>query len=74
MWESAAELEKIAQIASSCGQIAPVSLRVNPNIDAKTHPYISTGLAESKFGIKIDSAEHLFQRAHEDPHLKSSGN
>ena len=71
--ESAAELEKIAQIASSCGQIAPVSLRVNPNIDAKTHPYISTGLAESKFGIKIESAEHLFQRADEDPHLNLVG-
>ena len=71
--ESAAELEKIAQIASSCGQIAPVSLRVNPNIDAKTHPYISTGLAESKFGIKIESAEHLFQRAHEDQHLNLVG-
>jgi len=71
--ESAAELEKIAQIASSCGQIAPVSLRVNPNIDAKTHPYISTGLAESKFGIKIETAEHLFQRAHEDPHLNLVG-
>ena len=71
--ESAAELEKIAKIASSCGQIAPVSLRVNPNIDAKTHPYISTGLAESKFGIKIESAEHLFQRAHEDPHLNLVG-
>jgi len=71
--ESAAELEKIAKIASSCGQIAPVSLRVNPNIDAKTHPYISTGLAESKFGIKIESAEHLFQRAHEDPYLNLVG-
>ena len=71
--ESAAELEKIAKIASSCGQIAPVSLRVNPNIDAKTHPYISTGLAESKFGIKIESAEHLFQRADEDPHLNLVG-
>ena len=71
--ESAAELEKIAQIASSCGQIAPVSLRVNPNIDAKTHPYISTGLAESKFGIKIESAEYLFQRADEDPHLNLVG-
>ncbi len=71
--ESAAELEKIAQIASSHGQIAPVSLRVNPNIDAKTHPYISTGLAESKFGIEIDSAEHLFQRAHEDPYLNVVG-
>ncbi len=71
--ESAAELEKIAQIASSCGQIAPVSLRVNPNIDAKTHPYISTGLAESKFGIKIETAEHLFQRADEDPHLNLVG-
>ena len=71
--ESSAELEKIAQIASSCGQIAPVSLRVNPNIDAKTHPYISTGLAESKFGIKIESAEHLFQRAHEDPYLNLVG-
>ena len=71
--ESAAELEKIAQIASSCGQIAPVSLRVNPNIDAKTHPYISTGLAESKFGIEIESAEHLFQRAHKDPHLNLVG-
>ena len=71
--ESAAELEKIAQIANSYSQIAPVSLRVNPNIDAKTHPYISTGLAESKFGIKIETAEHLFQRADEDPHLNLVG-
>ena len=71
--ESGSELGKIAQIANSCGQIAPVSLRVNPNIDAKTHPYISTGLAESKFGIKMDSAEDLFQHAHENPHLKVIG-
>ena len=71
--ESAAELEKIAQIASSHGYIAPVSLRVNPNIDAKTHPYISTGLAESKFGINIDNAENLFQLAHEKPHLQVVG-
>ena len=68
--ESAAELEKIAQIANSNGYIAPVSLRVNPNIDAKTHPYISTGLAESKFGINIDNAEELFQLAHEEPNLR----
>ena len=71
--ESAAELDKISQIANSNGYIAPISLRVNPNIDAKTHPYISTGLAESKFGINIDNAEDLFQLAHEDPNLRIVG-
>ena len=71
--ESAAELEKIAQIANSGGYIAPVSLRVNPDIDAKTHPYISTGLAENKFGINIENAEDLFQLAHEEPNLKVVG-
>ncbi len=71
--ESSAELKQISEIAKSENYIAPISLRVNPNIDPKTHPYISTGLAESKFGINIDVSEDLFQRAHEDPFLKLVG-
>jgi len=63
--ESAAELEVLAAVAAELGQRAPVSLRVNPDVDAGTHPYISTGLKENKFGIAIDSAEAIYQRAAE---------
>ncbi|MDG0978210.1 MAG: diaminopimelate decarboxylase [Halieaceae bacterium] len=56
--ESVAELELLAEVAQALGKEAPVSLRVNPDVDAKTHPYISTGLAENKFGV---SMEHAYQ-------------
>jgi diaminopimelate decarboxylase len=58
--ESAAELDRIQQVAQSMDTIAPISLRVNPDVDAGTHPYISTGLKENKFGISIDDALSLY--------------
>ncbi len=59
--ESEGELLVLGEVASALGKVAPVSLRVNPNIDAKTHPYIATGLADSKFGIPIEDAPRLAQ-------------
>ena len=61
--ESAPELERLNAIAQSRGQIAPIALRVNPDVDPKTHPYISTGLEQNKFGIPIREALALYQRA-----------
>ena len=61
--ESAAELEALNTIAGQRGQVAPVSIRVNPDVDAKTHPYISTGLRENKFGLSIDAALRVYQHA-----------
>jgi diaminopimelate decarboxylase len=61
--ESAAELEALNAAAGRAGRIAPVSLRVNPDVDPKTHPYIATGLRESKFGVAIDDAPELYRRA-----------
>src|SRR5690606_22791642 len=61
--ESEAELERLAQVAGSSGRVAPISLRVNPDVDAHTHPYISTGLKENKFGIAIESAPEVYRRA-----------
>lgn len=61
--ESAAELELLNRVAGEQGQVAPIALRVNPDVDAKTHPYISTGLKENKFGIAIDEALGLYQQA-----------
>jgi diaminopimelate decarboxylase len=61
--ESAAELERLNTVALAMQTVAPISLRVNPDVDAKTHPYISTGLKENKFGIHIDDALEVFQRA-----------
>jgi diaminopimelate decarboxylase len=61
--ESAAELERLDQVAGELGLSAPVSLRVNPDVDAKTHPYISTGLKENKFGIDINKAVDLYKLA-----------
>lgn len=58
--ESAAELQRIAEIAEQVGRPAPVSLRVNPDVDAGTHPYISTGLRDNKFGIPLAEAESLY--------------
>ncbi len=71
--ESVAELELIDQVARAQGANAPVSLRVNPDVDAKTHPYISTGLKENKFGISIDDAVVAYQRAAEAEHIDVQG-
>ncbi|PIW62171.1 diaminopimelate decarboxylase [Shewanella sp. CG12_big_fil_rev_8_21_14_0_65_47_15] len=71
--ESSAELELLNQVAGRLGKVAPVSLRVNPDVDAGTHPYISTGLKENKFGIAMDEAEAVFARAHGLPHLQVKG-
>ncbi|ACR14417.1 diaminopimelate decarboxylase [Teredinibacter turnerae T7901] len=61
--ESAAELETLAQVAQAMGTTARVSLRVNPDVDANTHPYISTGLKENKFGVDIQTALDVYRRA-----------
>lgn len=71
--ESVPELERIAAIAAEMGLRAPVSLRVNPDVDAQTHPYIATGLKENKFGIAIDEAEALALRAAALPSLRLLG-
>lgn len=64
--ESAEELERIAAIAEQIGLRAPISLRVNPDVDPKTHPYISTGLKENKFGIPVEEAYELYIIAHNE--------
>ncbi|KZN60289.1 diaminopimelate decarboxylase [Pseudoalteromonas luteoviolacea] len=71
--ESKAELERISDIASKMQTLAPVSIRVNPDIDAKTHPYISTGLKENKFGIDIKQAFDVYQLACALPGIKVVG-
>jgi len=71
--ESTDELERLQQVAAELGKKAPVSLRVNPDVDAGTHPYISTGLKENKFGIDIDNAEAVYVRAAELPNLDVVG-
>jgi diaminopimelate decarboxylase len=71
--ESAAELERLHQVASAMNCVAPISLRVNPDVDANTHPYISTGLKDNKFGIPIDEARAVYRRAKELKHLNIIG-
>ena len=71
--ESEAELELLNQVAGEMGVKAPVSLRVNPDVDAKTHPYISTGLKENKFGIDIALAPAVYARAAEMAHIRIEG-
>lgn len=71
--ESDVELERLQEVAAELGVKAPVSLRVNPDVDAQTHPYISTGLKENKFGIAIDAAEAVYVRAAELPNLEVVG-
>ena len=71
--ESSAELARINEVALARGVQAPISIRVNPNIDAGTHPYISTGLKENKFGIDIELAEQVYQTAHRMPGIKLNG-
>ncbi len=71
--ESEAELERLNTVAGESGQVAPVSLRVNPDVDAGTHPYISTGLRENKFGIDVDTALQVYRHAAGLPHLRVTG-
>lgn len=71
--ESEAELEIINVIAGECGKIAPISIRVNPDVDAQTHPYISTGLKENKFGIDVSQALRVYQIAAGLDHLQIKG-
>lgn len=61
--ESLPELDRLNQVAEKLGKIAPISLRINPDVDAKTHPYISTGLKANKFGIAMADAERAYQHA-----------
>ncbi len=71
--ESEAELEVLAQVAAQQNRVANISLRVNPDVDAKTHPYISTGLKENKFGIDIAQAPAVYARAAQLPSLAIKG-
>lgn len=71
--ESSSELDRLNEVAGSMGKIAPVSLRVNPDVDAKTHPYISTGLKQNKFGVAYTEALDLYRKAAAMPHLRVTG-
>ena len=71
--ESAPELERLNEVAGNCGKKAPISLRVNPNVDPKTHPYISTGLKGAKFGVAYDNALDLYRRAAALPNIEVAG-
>ena len=71
--ESAPELDRLNAVAGKLGKKAPISLRVNPNVDAKTHPYISTGLKENKFGIAYEDALTTYKKAAGLPNLEVTG-
>ena len=71
--ESAAELDVLNRVREQLGMQAPVSIRVNPDVDARTHPYISTGLRENKFGLGVDEALPLYRRAVALPHINVQG-
>ena len=71
--ESAAELDRLNEVAGSMGKVASISLRVNPDVDAKTHPYISTGLKQNKFGVAYTDAVALYRLAHGMPNLRITG-
>jgi diaminopimelate decarboxylase len=71
--ESAAELEVLNRVAGELSLVAPISVRVNPDVDAKTHPYISTGLRENKFGVTADEALRVYQRAAQLNHIQVMG-
>ena len=71
--ESEAELERVDAVAARLGKRAPIALRVNPDIDARTHPYISTGLKQSKFGVPAGDAERLYREAARRRHLEPVG-
>jgi diaminopimelate decarboxylase len=71
--ESEAELERLNRVAENLGRTAPISFRVNPDVDANTHPYISTGLKTSKFGVPLDAAFDLYRVAAAMPHVRITG-
>jgi len=71
--ESAAELERLNEVAASLNTVAPVSLRINPDVNAKTHPYISTGLKQNKFGVAYTEALQLYRKAAQLRHLRVTG-
>ena len=71
--ESAAELEVLNAVAGRVGKVAPISIRVNPDVDPKTHPYIATGLKESKFGVAFNDAPALYRHAATLPHVDVQG-
>ncbi len=71
--ESEEEMKRVEAVASELGKIARISVRVNPNIDAKTHPYISTGLHDNKFGVEIDMAKRMYIYAKKSPFLNPVG-
>ncbi len=71
--ESEPELKRLDRVAGDLGLVAFVSLRVNPDVDARTHPYIATGLKENKFGIDIRAAEAVYRQAAQMPHLRVTG-
>lgn len=71
--ESEPELERLSALAGALGTVAPVSLRINPDVDARTHPYISTGLAGNKFGIPYGRALEVYRHAARLPHLRVTG-
>ena len=71
--ESSAELTRIETIAQAMGKVAPIAIRVNPDVDANTHAYIATGLKDNKFGVMLADAVELFQQAHKSQHLQILG-
>ena len=71
--ESIPELYRINEVAGKMGKVAPISLRVNPDVDAKTHPYISTGLKENKFGVSVQQAREVYRLAKSLPNVKITG-
>jgi len=71
--ESGAELEQLARMAAEAGRRAPISLRVNPDVDPKTHPYISTGLRDNKFGVAYEDTLALYEKAASNRHLEVVG-
>lgn len=71
--ESDAELDRLDRVAAGMGKIAAISLRVNPDVDAKTHPYISTGLKQNKFGVAYDDAVRLYRKARDLTSLRITG-
>jgi len=71
--ESASELKRLERVAREAGKVAPISFRVNPDVDAKTHPYISTGLKASKFGVAFSEALQLYQAAKAMPCIRITG-
>lgn len=71
--ESVAELHRVNQVAQNLGQMAPVALRVNPDVDAKTHPYIATGLKETKFGVGFEDALQTYRVADDLPNIEIKG-